>query len=67
MTLDTGGAWVILFAVAAAIELFAIVTHRRTLSQQVWAASARHRWWTVTLVSAGMLALWGHFFLNWWR
>lgn len=69
MSWNTGGAWVLLFVAAAAIELFAIVTHRRTLSQQVWTANRVPMWhWLLPVIAAtGMIVLWLHFFMGLWE
>lgn len=63
MTWNTGGGWVILFGAILVIECWALGTHRRTLSEQVW-AGLRQRPVTVAFfggLGAGLLL--GHLFL----
>ena len=69
MTWDTGAPWLGMAVLVLAIEALAILTHRRTLSQQVWAATARQpwRWLLPVLVAVGMVMLWAHFFMGLWR
>jgi hypothetical protein len=68
MTWNTGAPWLFLLLVALAIEIIAAETHRRTLSQQVWAAAARPVWhWLLPVLTViGFVILFVHFYAGLW-
>jgi len=59
--------WFLLIGVAATLEAVFLLAGQRTLSQRYWTLTGRARVIVSVIAAVGLIVLWGHLALGWFR